>query len=296
MKQNKILIGAVAVLAVLLLAELIFLAVGMHREPEESFPTEPVMQNTQAATEPAAVTTKPARPTETTTAPTTAPTQTTVPSAPPATVETRAPIVVPPQPKPTEYHGLTFPIDLPEYGLKIRMIRGYDGIFLEDGSDVPISGVAAILVENYGGKNVDLARISMMGPRTTYEFSVSGLPAGASAIVMEAGKAPFAEQRYDAVSADVAQTDHFELTAALKVEETEDGKLRIENVSGQDIPCARVFYKFYLAEENTYVGGITYTAKILDLKAGASVEIQPSHYAAGSSKVIMAKIYESDTE
>ena len=42
-----------------------------------------------------------------------------------------------------------------------------------------------------------------------------------------------------------------------------------------------------------YVGGITYTAKITNLDAGASQTITPSHYLKGSSKIMMVRTYDT---
>ena len=42
-----------------------------------------------------------------------------------------------------------------------------------------------------------------------------------------------------------------------------------------------------------YVGGITYTSKIKNLGAGKSCTVNPTHYVAGSSKVMMVRTYET---
>jgi hypothetical protein len=44
---------------------------------------------------------------------------------------------------------------------------------------------------------------------------------------------------------------------------------------------------------DVYVGGITYTAKILDLAAEGSVVVKPSHYYSGFSKILMIKTYDT---
>jgi hypothetical protein len=44
---------------------------------------------------------------------------------------------------------------------------------------------------------------------------------------------------------------------------------------------------------DVFVGGITYTAKLEDLDAGESMQIQPSHYLAGMSRIVMVKTYDT---
>ena len=211
-------------------------------------------------------------------------------------IQTQPPYVEPPAPPETESPWLEFPIVIPEYELEIQAVRSYDGIFLEDGSDTPISGVAALLVTNRGEKCIDLAKLKLTGEKTVYSFTVTGLESGATAVVMEEGKAPAVEQRYEAVQSEAAQTDFFEMSEGILSVEEDGDALKVTNLSDRDLPCVRIFYKFYLADAEAYVGGITYTAKLLDLKAGASMTVRPSHYAVGSSRVIMAKIYETDQE
>lgn len=53
------------------------------------------------------------------------------------------------------------------------------------------------------------------------------------------------------------------------------------NLTGEEIPCIRVFYRFYIASDDVYIGGITYTSKILSLAAGETTTITPSRYAKG---------------
>jgi len=78
----------------------------------------------------------------------------------------------------------------------------------------------------------------------------------------------------------------------VKVTETESGSLQVENISGQDIPCVRIFYKFYMEDLGVCVGGITYTSKIVQLKAGESRNVTPTHYDSEVSRVMMVRTYE----
>lgn len=104
----------------------------------------------------------------------------------------------------------------------------------------------------------------------------------------------FQEGTYADCSATVAEIDEFEMSEnQVQVEENEDQSLTITNLTDKDIPAVRIFYKFYMEEENAYVGGITYTAKVTNLKAGDSQEIIPSHYLQGSSRIIMVRTYDT---
>ena len=90
------------------------------------------------------------------------------------------------------------------------------------------------------------------------------------------------------------QVPGFEMSEEqVQVQENGDQSLTVSNLTNEDIPAVRIFYKFYMEEEETYVGGITYTAKLTDLKAGESRKITPSHYVSGYSRVMMVRTYDT---
>ena len=187
-----------------------------------------------------------------------------------------------------------FPYALEGTELTVQNISSYDGIFLEDGSDGEVTGVAAMVVENTGDTNVEYAAITISCNGETLEFDASDLPAGATVVVQEKNKTPYQSGTYTDCSAVVAEMGDFEMSEdQVKVEETESGSLLVTNLTDEEIPCVRIFYKFYMADEETYVGGITYTAKLTGLSAGASQTVTPSHYAAGNSRIMMVRTYDS---
>lgn len=187
-----------------------------------------------------------------------------------------------------------FPYAIEGTALTVQNISSYDGIFLEDGSDGEVTGVAAMVVENTGDTNVEYAAITISCNGETLEFDASDLPAGATVVVQEKNKTPYQSGTYTDCSAVVAEMGDFEMSEdQVKVEETENGSLLVTNLTDEEIPCVRIFYKFYMEDEETYVGGITYTAKLTGLAAGASQTVTPSHYAAGSSRIMMVRTYDS---
>lgn len=187
-----------------------------------------------------------------------------------------------------------FPYTIDGTALVVQNISSYDGIFLEDGSDGQVTGVAAMVVENTGDTNVEYAAITINCNGEILEFDASDIPAGATIVVQGKNKTAYQSGTYADCSAVVAEMGEFEMSAdQVKVEETENGSLLVTNLTDEEIPCVRIFYKFYMEEEEAYVGGITYTAKLTGLSAGGSQTVSPSHYAAGSSRVMMVRTYDS---
>ena len=173
-------------------------------------------------------------------------------------------------------------------------IASYDGIYLEDGSDTEISGVTVLLLRNDGDTDIEYASVSVGMDGTELQFDLSDLPAGGTAVVQEKNKTLFREGNYTECAATVAEVPGFEMSEEqVQVQENGDQSLTVSNLTNEDIPAVRIFYKFYMEEEETYVGGITYTAKLTDLKAGESRKITPSHYVSGYSRVMMVRTYDT---
>lgn len=300
-KKNKVIIIAAAVLAVILAVVICVLAGQRPSQPADpttaptadpgtkptlpTVSTEPVepTEGTDAATVPE--TTEP-EPTETTARPP----QPTVPPTEPVTEP-----VVDPIPETTVPTGVRFPYAIPGTELVIEAVNPYTGVFLEDGSDADANDIYAIILRNKAPTCVEYISITLTrDDGKELSFVASAIDADSRIVVMEAHAEEYVEADYDACSADVAQIPAFEMSGELiRVEESKNGALLVTNISDTDIPCVRLFYKFYMEDVNVYVGGITYTAKIEYLAAGETKTVMPSHYARDSSRVVMIKVYDT---
>lgn len=180
----------------------------------------------------------------------------------------------------------------PDASLTIQRINGYSGMFIEDGSDKEVKNVAAIQVKNTSKQVVEYAQIELYNGDKKLVFEVSTLPANSSAVVMEKSKTTFDSNKNVIYGkSTVAYTDKLEKSSDIKYKVLDNNGIEVTNKSKKDIACVRVFYK-YKSEEGYYVGGITYVAKVNNLKAGTSETIYPSHFATDGGQVMMVKTYD----
>ena len=180
----------------------------------------------------------------------------------------------------------------PDASLTIQRINGYSGMFIEDGSDKEVKNVAAIQVKNTSKQVVEYAQIELYNGDKKLVFEVSTLPANSSAVVMEKNKTTFdSSKNVTYGKSTVAYTDKLEKSSDIKYKVLDNNGIEVTNKSKKDIACVRVFYK-YKSEEGYYVGGITYVAKVNNLKAGTSETIYPSHFATDGGQVMMVKTYD----
>lgn len=181
-----------------------------------------------------------------------------------------------------------------DYSIGIRALGGYDGLFIEDGSDDNVTNVLALQFTNNGSEAIQYAEYAFQAGDKTLNFKLSNLPAGYSAVVLEANRHPYdsAEvlQLTDRVVATVESLS-FASEQVLIVDNGDDS-LTLMNLTDKTLPVVRVFYKFYDEDENVFAGGITYTAKGRNIPAGGSVTIRPSHYISDGCVLMGSGVYE----
>ena len=207
-----------------------------------------------------------------------------------------ASVIVPPEKDPeTGEMGISFPCQIPGYGLTIEKLAAYSGMFVEDGSNANTSNVAMLLVKNDGDFPVEYTQIRVMWEQEELLFDISALPVGEKLVVQEKTGKALAEGKAASASALVVQRADMEMSEGkVKVTDNGDNTLTIENLTDETIPTVRVFYKYYMEEEDLLVGGIAFTVRVTRLGAGASTTIQPSHYTSQTSRVVMVLTYDSE--
>ena len=132
-----------------------------------------------------------------------------------------------------------------------------------------------IFFKIYINGGIEYGKITMKYEDKILEFVVSAIPVDGKVVAQEINQNSCA-------------------AGVIEITDNGDDSLTITNLSNQDIVTVRIFYKYYMEDENTYVGGITYTAKISDLKANESRVVAPSHYVSSGSMIMMVRTYDAD--
>lgn len=190
--------------------------------------------------------------------------------------------------------SITIPFRDDSSGIEIERIDNYSGYYIEDGTEDKVDSVAVVTLKNNSDQAIEYGNIRLSQGEQTLEFQVSLIPAGAQAVVMEANRSSYdagSELSYEGSivanieTMDMAQ-DRVSVTAG------SDGGITVTNIGQSDIPELRVFYKNQL-DNNVYMGGIAYNAKIEGMKTGESRTIYPSHYDSEHGKIMMVRTYET---
>lgn len=162
----------------------------------------------------------------------------------------------------------------------------FSGQYVEDGSDIPVENVAAVLVTNHSEDFLDLATIKyeINGKQAT--FVVTGLPAGTSAWVMESNQMTITKgvdfQYINKTTAFrsgvVDKTDKITLFA-------EGNLLTAINNTDEKLEGVFVYYKT-LHTDGNYFGGITYKTTFGDLEPGEKRTELAGHYDKEKTEIV----------
>ena len=173
-------------------------------------------------------------------------------------------------------------------GIELQALSGYQGPYVEDGTDDIVSDVLAITVRNDGDKTVQYAHIILTQGETAYEFDVTTLPVGASAQLLELSRQPMPDSTYG-MTAQVTACAVFDTEPTMCEDvfqiETQDTAITITNNSGSDI-TGQIYVYYKIAYGDLYMGGITYRVGTAGLKAGESTTCYAGHFSTDYSKLM----------
>ena len=179
---------------------------------------------------------------------------------------------------------VTLPWEIPETPLVAEHLSAYEGPFLEDGSDTPVSDVAALLLRNTGTEMIETAQVILWMGEERLAFQAAWLPPGSLTLVLEKEGKRMPQGAFTAIFGWVQTQNQGE--NLVRLEEQGMGALLITNVSDRMLENVRLYHKSLYPEKNFYMGGIAYETTLGTLAPGETVTVQPMHYAAGYSRVV----------
>ena len=184
-----------------------------------------------------------------------------------------------------------------DYQISIRRLNPYSGPFLEDGQDEEVTNILALQFRNDSEQAVQYAEYVYDINGEEVVFKLSNLPAGQRCVVLAANKHAYnADEVLKIKSRLVARVDYLPTADdQLLLVNNGDDTVSVLNLTDQTIPVARVYYKTYYAEQDTFIGGITYSIEIRNIPAGGSSEaLTPSHFSSMMSRFVGSGVYDSD--
>ena len=174
-------------------------------------------------------------------------------------------------------------------GLTLEKLGSYTGAYVEDGSDIVVSGTAMIIVKNTGSDYIQYAEITVKSGNVEGKFTFSTLFPGETVVILEQNRKEY-KAFGDDYTAETANVALFKEAPSLcegiiKIQPL-NGAINVTNVSGADIEDdVIIYYKNYA--DDMFYGGITYRVRITGgIKDGEIKQIISDHFASGGSKIV----------
>lgn len=180
-------------------------------------------------------------------------------------------------------------------GLILEKVGSYTGAYVEDGTSEVISGVMMAMVTNFGEQDVQYAEITLTygegDDAETRHFSVSDLPAGATAVLLEKNREQPIQGRPDAAAAENVAVYMTPMSLNEDVIEVTglDGILNIRNISEEDITGEiRVHYKYKI--DDVFYGGIAFRVTLEGgLEQGEIRQLMAGHYDPENCEILFVE-------
>ncbi|MBE6960652.1 MAG: hypothetical protein E7448_08045 [Ruminococcaceae bacterium] len=186
---------------------------------------------------------------------------------------------------PTEAAGVSLPYEPEEWDLIVEELISYDGPYIEDGTNAPVSDVAGVILHNAGDRGISFAVLALeQGNGTTY-FTVTWLPPGERVLVLAMQRAAYSAEPITDCRVLGIRWDAF-VSAPVSVQICPDGALEIRNltIGYQEEVCLRI--KQYWQEEGMYFGGITQCVKLPVLIPEEICVIYPEDFSPENAKIV----------
>ena len=181
-----------------------------------------------------------------------------------------------------------FPFTIPGTNLVALEIKGYEGLYFEDGTKEEVTNVAALVLLNDGTGLVEKACVELWNGNEKLCFDLDYLPAGEKILVLESNRKKYLPNMIFgcAGSETLAQTD---LSGLVTTREINSKSLSIMNAGTIPLRNLRVYFKNYDPENKIFLGGIVYEICIYHIAPGETYIAQPQYYFGGFSRIVNIK-------
>ena len=163
----------------------------------------------------------------------------------------------------------------------------------ENGSDEILSGILMMVVTNHHQKTLQYADICLTDGTDTAVFSLSTLPPGESAVLLEQNRMTYEAGKH-LTQSEMRSTVYFPEEPSLCEDKLSlqalNGVMNVTNITDEDITGdIAIYYKN--ASADMLYGGITYRVTIRGgLAAGEIRQIAANHFSASGSRIMFVTV------
>lgn len=188
----------------------------------------------------------------------------------------------------TQSLSFRFPFTIPGTNLVALELKGYEGLYLEDGTKEKVSNVAALIIRNDGTELLEKAYVELWQGHEKLCFELNYLPAGEKILVLESNQSKYLPDKISNCtgSETLAQKD---LPGLVTIREVNSKTLAIANPGPIPLRNLTIYFKNYDPESAIFWGGIVYEIYVYRIAPGETYIARPQYYSSGISRIVNIK-------
>ena len=181
---------------------------------------------------------------------------------------------------------IALPYAMEGYPLTLQALMIYEGPFREDGTESPVVGAMALILENTGEADILSVSIELRQEEKSYTFEAFCIPAGARVMVVEKEKQSYSGDPVTFCRCTNLETGILDLLQEqITLEPWERCDVLITN-SGEQAADVTLVYKLYMQQQELYVGGIAYSMTVPALQPGETRKVRPYPFTWSGGRIL----------
>lgn len=200
------------------------------------------------------------------------------------------------QTRPAEEHQLqdsqtiVLPYAMEGYPLTLQTLMIYEGPFREDGTESPVVGAMALILENTGQADILSVSVELRQEEKSYTFEAFCIPAGARVMVVEKEKQGYCGNPVTFCRCTHLETGTLDLQQEqIALEPWERCDVLVTNFGAQAADVTLV-YKLYMQQQALYVGGIAYSMTVPALQPGETRQVRPYPFTWSGGRILAVSV------
>lgn len=190
----------------------------------------------------------------------------------------------------------TLPYEIKDTDLVVTSIGKYTGVYTESGANEEASNILAMVVQNTSDKVVSYSSATIeYDEDKTFTISPTNLPAHQSVLVFSTGESiPYEDvKKFECIDSMAVMATELPLLKDVVGVDFVDGQFVVTNLTSEDLGEVYIRYKTF-TEGNTYLGGITYSVMVPDVKAYETYKVDAEDFNEDTSIIIAVENLKKD--
>lgn len=189
---------------------------------------------------------------------------------------------------------LELPYAIGDTGLEITSIGKYTGLYTDNGENTEVTDILGLVVKNTSDKVVSYSSIQFEYAKDKQcTFNATNLPSQQSVLLFTSVKPVQYDdvKKLELIDSMAVPADSLPMVEGVGVD-CKDGEFIVTNHNKEDVGDVYIIFKNTI-DGNVYLGGITYSVEVFDLKGYETRKVPAENFDAEKSVIVAVQNYEN---